>query len=61
MALLSHNVGRAPAALNFADDTGWGTHWLRLERPYGHQNGGRCRPKTAIKGIQSTILVDFCV
>jgi len=24
-------VSRAPAALNFADDTGWDTDWLRLE------------------------------
>jgi len=27
-------VVRAPAALNFAADTGWDTDWLRLERAW---------------------------
>jgi len=30
-------VGRAPAALNFADDTGWDTDWLRLERAWASE------------------------
>jgi len=30
--LTEYKVGRAPAALNFAADTGWDIDWLRLER-----------------------------
>jgi len=51
-----NKVGRAPTALNFADDTGVGTPIGYSLREHGPQNGGCCRPKTAIKSIQSTIM-----
>jgi len=31
---LRNNVGRAPAALSFATDTGWDTDYLWLERAW---------------------------
>jgi len=42
-----------------SDDTGWDTDWLRLERAWAPkiQNGGCYRPKTAIKSVQSTIIL----
>jgi len=57
-------VGRAPAALNFAADTGWDTDWLRLERALApkwrtlaFENGNKKRPINHY----TVVAVDFCV
>ena len=62
--IMYNKVGRAPTALNFADDTGWDTDWLRLERAWApkrrmlsSENGNKKHPINHY----AVVVVDFCV
>jgi len=62
--LARFRVGRAPAALNFAADTGWDTDWLRLERawaPKWRMFSSENRNKKHPVNHCAVVVVDFCV